>query len=322
MAESLYSQHGDVVNWTADAAYSAGDIIQLPDGRAGQVTVDCASGALVGVRVRGIVNGVPKTTLINVLDGGRVFWDHSANKGHFRKVNDRDFYVGRQVGDAGPTDTLTVALNVNPADDIDALAGEGGYLSVATGTAAAGGFGLPQQFGKSRGLSLTNTSEVQCVDILSVDKFDKGANAIVEAVVRPAANGSSNAVDFNVGIANGTSTSDFDATTEHVAFHVDGGSTAINAQSKDGTTTVAATDTTKTISAGSAVANRTEFWIDTRDPANVKLYVDGIRVLSGLTFKIDAATGPFGIIAHLEKTTGTATAGPIYIDRLAARFQQ
>jgi len=195
-------------------------------------------------------------------------------------------------------------------------------LSVPTGTPAVGGFGLPPVYGGARALLLTATNEAQCIDLLSVDRWDKSANAIAEFIVRPAANGSTNAVDLNFGIANGTSTTDADAVTEHVYFHIDGGSPSINAQSKDGTTTVAATDTTKTISAGSAVANRTELWIDTRNPAGVKLYVDGVQVLSATTFRIDNATGPFGLLCHLEKTASTAAAGPVYIDRAAVRIMQ
>ena len=120
-------------------------------------------------------------------------------------------------------------------------------------------------------------------------------------------------------MANGTSTTDADAVTEHVLFHVDGGALDILAQSKDGTTTVTATDTTIDITAGSAVANRFEFWIDARDPADIQLYINGVNVLPASVFKLDAGTGPIGLLAHLEKTSGTATAGPVYIDRATLR---
>jgi hypothetical protein len=104
-----------------------------------------------------------------------------------------------------------------------------------------------------------------------------------------------------------------------VLVHIDGGSTAINAQSKDGTTTVTATDTTKTFTAGTAVANRTEVWIDTRTSGGVAIYVNGVRVLSGSTFDLSHATGPLGLIAHMEKTTGTAT-GRLTLDAMRARL--
>ncbi len=313
---------GETVDFTPAAAVGGGQVLQLPDGRAAVLPVDLAAGALGAAETEGVWT-VAKTAGMEFLDGGRVYWDFSANAAHYKKVNDRDFYVGRAYGDAAAAATaMRVNFNVNPAYDIDALGGDGGVLSVATGTQALGGFLPPQAFGNSRALTLSATNEAQCVDLLSVDRFDVNANAIAEVVFRLGANGSSNAVDLNFGIANGTSTTDADAVTEHVFFHVDGGDLSIFCQSKDGTTTVAATDTTVDATAGSAVANRVELWIDTRDPSNVKLYVNGSRVLAGTTFKINAATGPLGLLAHLEKVVGTATAGPVYVDRLAARFQE
>jgi hypothetical protein len=157
--------------------------------------------------------------------------------------------------------------------------------------------------------------------MLSVNRFALSANAIVEATVRIPANGSTSAVDFNIGVANATSTTDADAIAESVFFHIDGGALDIFAESDDGTTEVAATDTTVNATEGSAVANRLEFWIDLRNPASVALYIDGVRVLSGTTFNISAATGPLGLLAHLEKTSSTAT-GRVVIDQFVARFSE
>lgn len=320
MAEAVYVNNGLLVDYTPAADVSAGQVIQLPDGRAADCPNAIASGVLGAARVSGIVT-LTKTSSIAILAGGRVYWDHSANAAHFKKVNDRDFYVGRAVEDSSASaTTVKVALNVDPKPDVNAL--RDGALSVATGTAAAGGFGLPAVYGGVLGLSLTATNEAQCVDILSVDRFAISSNAIVEAVVRIGANGSTSAVDFNVGVANGTSTTDADAITESVFIHVDGGSTALNAESDDGTTEVNATDTTKTFTAGSAVANRVEVWFDLRDPTDIQIYIDGVNVLPSTVFTLGAGTGPLGLLAHLEKTSGTATAGPIYIDRLEARFQE
>jgi hypothetical protein len=206
-----------------------------------------------------------------------------------------------------------VNLNVDPAYDIDIHTSP--FLAVPTGTQAVGAFGFPKVLGGAQSIELTATSEAQCIDLLSVDRFAVGANPIVEAEIRIPSNGSTSAVDFNIGIANGTSTTDADAITESVFFHIDGGSLNILAESDDGTTEVAATDTTVDITAGSAVANRVEFWIDMRNPADIQLYVDGVNVLPSSVFTLAAATGPVGLLAHVEKTSGTATAGPVYIDR-------
>jgi len=304
--EVEYRHEGQCFDWTPPTAQTGGTMIQWDDGRAAYVPSDIAANVKGALQVMGVVR-LAKTASIAILRGCQVFWDHSANKAHFKPVNDRDFYVGVCVGDSSESDTeVDVALNVVPNYRIDML--RDGYLSVPTGTAAAGGFGYPVNLGKAIQMELTATNEAQCIDALSVDRVSVSSNPIAEFVIRPVTNGSTSAVDINFGLANGTSTTDADAIAESAFFHIDGGSTAINAESDDGTTEVAATDTTKTISAGSAVANRTTFWIDARDPAGVKMYVDGVRVLSASTFVLTAATGPLGLLAHIEKTSGTATA--------------
>jgi len=322
MAEAMFHQEDCVITTTAAAAVSSGEVRQLPDGRAAVYTGlnSAASGDPIGNQTEGVFL-VAKTSSIVFLDGGRVYWDASASKAHFKKVNDRDYYIGRAVGDAASGDTqMYVNLNV-PECQYDWTHITHGCLSVPTGTQAVGAFGYPKVLGATRELELTATSEAQCIDILSQERFAVASKPILEAIVCLAANGSTSAVDINVGLANGTSTTDADAVTEHCFFHIDGGDLSILAQSKDGTTTVAATDTTVDATAGSAVANKVELWIDARDPANVKLYVNGVRVIDGSTFKLDAATGPLGALAHIEKTSGTAT-GKLHVNFLAIRTQE
>lgn len=322
MADATIVRGRDDIRVTTAAAVASGEVWQMKDGRV--AVYQGLNAAAIGDRSAFSTTGqhvLTKTATMVLLDGGRAYWDHSANAVHYKKVNDRDFYLGRVVGDAASADiTCTVNLNVDPPPDIDVL--RDAALSVATGTSAAGGFGLPGVYGGARGLLLTGTNEAQAVDILSVDRFAVGANAIVEAVFRLGANGSTSAVDISVGIANGTSTSDADAIAEHCLIHIDGGALDIFAQSKDGATTVAATDTLIDASAGSAVANRFEVWMDARDPADVQVYINGALVLAATVFALGAATGPLGLLAHLEKSTGTATAGPVYIDRLEARLSE
>jgi len=324
MADAAYLRGRDEIRLTTAAALDPGQVIQLADGRAG--VLQSANGAASGDRVNITTTGqftVTKASSIVLLDGGRAYWDHSANAVTFRKVNDRDFYLGRVVGDAASSDTTCVVnINVNPPADIDIL--RDAVLSVATGTAAAGGFGLPQPYGGAMGLSLTSTNEAQCVDMLSVDRVALSSNPIAEFVTRIGANGSTSAVDITFGLANGTSTTDADAITESAFFHIDGNDTKIYAESDDGTTEVAATDTTKTFTAGSAVANRVELWLDARDPSNVKYYVDAVEVLSATSNlgNIALAAGPLGLLVHVEKTSGTATAGPIYVDRAELRIME
>lgn len=322
MADAVFRSEDCERRITVAATVSGGEVHQLPSGRAGVKAGNnsAESGDLVVFYDEGKFE-ITKTSGVVFLDGGPVYWDHSANAATYKSVNDRDFYVGTAVGDAtSSSTTMVVDLNKRPAYTLDAVNGRS--LSVATGTAAAGGFGLPVRYGGAAGLSLTATNEAQCVDLLTVDRVAVGANPIVEAIFRVGANGSTSAVDFNIGLANGTSTTDADAVTNHVFFHIDGGALGISAQSKDGTTTVTATYTTIDATAGSAVSDTVECWIDARDTSNVKLYINGARVLSGTTFTLAAATGPLGLLAHVEKTSGTATAGPIYIDALRARTME
>lgn len=322
MADASFSKSGDTENVTLAAAASAGELRQMSDGKAGVMvgTNAAVSGDVRAFKKSG-VHTLTKTSGVVLLAGGRAFWDHSANAVTFRKVNDRDFYVGTVVGDAASADTtVAVDLNVEPMPTINLL--EDGFLSVATGTSAAGGFGLPKPYGGSFSLALTATNEAQCVDMLSTDRVAISANPIAEFVVRIGANGSTSDVDLNFGLANGTSTTDADAITESVFIHIDGGSLNINAESDDGTTEVNATDTTVDFTAGSAVANRFEVWMDARNPADIQIYIDGVLVLGSTVFTLGAATGPIGLLAHLEKVSGTATAGPVYFDRAELRTME
>ena len=319
-AEAFHVSCGDTIDWTADAAYSAGDVIQLPDGRAGVVSVDVESGYTVGVHVSGIFQ-MTKTTSMACLRGGRAYWDHSANKVYYKKVNDKDFYVGRYSQDTLTESATTcyVDLNVDPPYDIDAMRDP--CLSVLAGTAAAGGFGYPVRLGGAHVLELTATNEAQKVDLLTVDGFAVAANAVVEGAFRIINDGSNATQDFTIGCASGTHATDFQSVAEFVAVSTVGNSTNINVQSDDGTTDVTPTDSTLDYVEGSAVANRVEFWIDLRDPADAQVYVNGVLVLGATTFTLAAATGPLFLIAHLEKTSGTDVY-KVGVDWLRARYTQ
>lgn len=300
---------------------SAHELWQTSTGNAGVYDSDDAASSGVYKDFKTVGQWVcPKATGFKALKGGRAYWDYSANNVTYKKVNDRDFYVGRFTQDAESGDTnCEVDLNADPGYDIDLH--RHAFLSVPTGTQVVGAFGYPKILGSQHVLELTATNEAQCIDLLSVDRFDKASNAIIEAIFKVDSAGSTSAVDINIGTTNGTSTTDADAITEQVLIHIDGGSTAINAQSKDGTTTVAATDTTTTFTAGSAVANRKEIWIDTRDPTDVQIYADGVLVLTATVFDLSHATGPLGLLAHIEKTSSTAT-GKITIEELRVRYAE
>lgn len=290
----------------------------MPDGRAAYYysRFAAASGSTAQFSTTGIVT-MTKTAGVVLLDGGRAYWDHSANAVTFRKVNDRDFYLGRIVGDAASADTTcAVNLNVNPSYDYDLMTDP--MVSVLVGTPAAGGFGYPVQIGGCVVLELSATSEAQKVDLLGADGFAIGANAIVEGAFRVLADSSGSAPDFSIGLANGTHASDADSITESLFIHLNGNDVNIYAESDDGTTEVNATDTTIDYTEGSTNTERVEFWFDLRNPSSVKLYLNGVARLTSTTFNMSAATGPLRLLAHLEKTSAADTY-KIAVDWLRAR---
>lgn len=171
--------------------------------------------------------------------------------------------------------------------------------------------------GGSAFLLHTAIAEAQKADLLSRDGWAIGANAIVEGQFTVLDDGDANAIDFNIGISNGTHATDADSITEACFLHLDGDSLDLYAASRDGTTTVAATDTTVNITLGTPVY----FAIDTRNPADIQIYVNGVLVLGSTVFKLDAASGPLRLLAHLEKTSDDTTA-EYHIDRLSCRIAE
>ena len=91
----------------------------------------------------------------------------------------------------------------------------------------------------------------------------------------------------------------------------------IDAESDDGTTEVAATDTTVDFAVGTPVFLQ----IDGRNPASLKFYVNGVRVLESTTFNISAATGPLKALFHLEKSSNDSP-GNVQLDVLRVRTGQ
>lgn len=297
------------------------EVQQAPTGEAG--VYDRATAAAAGAYADLTTVGtflVAKAAGFVALPGNRAYWDHSANACSYRKNADRDFYIGRFAEDATSAATgALVELNVDPPYDRD-LARDG-FASVLVGTPAAGGFGYPVNLGGALVFELTATNEAQKVDALGVDGFATGANAIVEGAFRVISDGAGAVVDASIGVANGTHASDADAITESVFVHLDANNTNVNAESDDGTTEVAATDTTTDYTEGATLACRKEVWIDMRNPADVQVYVDGALVLDATTFNVNAAVGPWFLLVHLEKTAATDTY-KLAVDWLRARFSE
>jgi hypothetical protein len=164
-------------------------------------------------------------------------------------------------------------------------------------------------------LTFTTATEAEKVDIISVRSVPVTVPMILEAIVNVETVADADVGDLSIGLANATHASDADSITESAFFHQDSGADLnLDAESDDGTTEVAATDTTKDIVAGT----RVELWIDARDLTDLHYYVDGVEVLASTTFDISVATGPLKALVHWEKSSND-TPGEVRVSHLAIR---
>ncbi len=321
MPEAEYTRDDNKFLLLAGATLDAGQLIQLPTGEAGFLDDDApvSSGAYTDdVKTRGKVT-VEKATGVVLLAEQEVYWDHSANKLTYQKVNDRDFFAGVVVADASSA-AITAVIDLNKRQRFDIDLARDFFLSTIIGTQALNTMGLYARGGGWKHI-LSTTSEAQKVDQLSRDRFDKNANWIAEFVLCVPNDGAGTVVDVNLAVANGTHATDADSIAEFCGVHLDANSTNISAASRDGTTTVAITDTTLDYTEGSAVANRVHVLIDGRDPADVQIYVNGALVLGSTVFRLDNATGPLGLLIHTEKTSA-ADAYELDIEKARVWFSE
>lgn len=299
MAEATLRKDSDVIDIDAPTGgLDSGQVILLPDGRAGIVLglKDADAADRVAVAVSGQFT-VAKTASIVILDGGEVMWDHSANSGTIPLyTTDKDFYLGRVIGDAASADTtMTVELNA-PKDSAYITLQKSAFANARVYTA---GFPRGGMMGGGFYAGFSATAEAQKEDLLSVQSFAAASNWIFEAVVNVLTAADADVVDLNVGVANATHASDADSITESCFIHLDSnGSTNILAESDDGTTEVNATDTTADWAAGTPF----HIQIDGRTLTDIQIYVNGANVLPESVFKLDKATGPLKALFHVEKT--------------------
>lgn len=309
MSESTMYAAGHAMEYTAVAALNAGDFVQLPGGRVGQVVLAVAAGEVASVETCGIVTAT-KATSMALLPGIRAYWDVANSRVTYDRSITGAFYIGVVTEDAAESDTTCkVRLNELPKRRISW--GEGPWDCVAVRTAGqvvpnqALGLSGTDPGGVNTRFTFSATAEAQKVDALSRRVFRLADKAIMGWRGAIYDIGDNAALDINIGVANGTHATDADSITESAFIHLDGTALDIKAESDDGTTEVSATDTTI-----DAVDDTSfEIWWDLRDTSNCKLYINGARVLSGTTFKLNAATGPMKVLApHMEKTSDDTTA--------------
>ena len=310
MAEAtlLKDANANAYDGAAPEALDSGEVTQLPDGRAGVAAgfKAVASGDPATWITRGQFT-FAKTASIVILDGAKVWWDRSANTATpLRPVAGADFYLGVAVGDAASAaTTVVVDINKLPSYTIDLF--RDAVDDVAVGDAA-----LTMGPGCAK-FNILATSEAEKIDALSQHSIPVTVPFIVEGRMASFVIGTDNTVDMNVGIANATHATSADTITESCFIHLDE-TLDIFAESDDGSTEVAATDTLV-----DCVDNTYfDFAMDCRDLTDIQIYINGVLVLGATVFALGDATGPLKLLVHVEKTTGTAT-GELRISNLTVR---
>ena len=312
----LFQEEDCVLDYTAVAAVTGGQVVQLPDGRAGVVPTDLAAAGIGSASAEGIYE-VTKAANIVWVDGQEIWWDHSADAAVVQPAGDLDFYLGAAVGDVAAATVLgKVNLNVRPQYLID-LAKDAFQTLLVKTVVGSTTIVIPSltQSGGSNVMAFGLTAEAQKIDLLSTRAFGVESNWIVDGIVNILVDGDAAATDFNIGVANATHASSADTITESCFIHQDGTSLNILAESDDGTTEVAATDTTVDLVVGTPF----HFLIDGRNTSDIQIYIDGVNVLPNSTFKLNAATGPLKLLAHVEKTADDSP-GTYSIDSLRVRI--
>ncbi len=322
MAEANYRYEEHFFQLTAGGNYSKGQVIQLPNGEAGFFDdIAATSGDPTQARRRRVAR-VDKTAGIVILKGGEVYWDHSANAAHYKRVNDRDFFVGCATGTTTSTSTeVEVILNQRPVWDIDVFH-DPILRPVIVGTQGLNTMGVVRQGGNASFI-LSSTSEAQKMDIMSVAGFTPTtAKAIIEMQFCVISNGAGTNTDVSIGAASATSATDADAIAEHLFMHLNAEADLnVYLQSKDGSTTVTATDTTIDYAEGGAVAQQVHVWMDMANPADVQCYVNGALVNDATAFNVNAAAATWFLLAHIEKAS-SADVYEFRLDKLRARFNE
>lgn len=302
MADASRVRGGSDVRKTLAAAVAAGEVHQLADGRAGVLLGQNAgaSGDIRSFTTEGQFTFTKKASVV-VIDGAPMYWDHSANEATPvppMVAGDRDFFIGCAVGDAASADTTCVVnLNVQPHYVVDFLRDMGDTVVVLTA-------GTPSIFNRGGSMiaSFSATAEAQKLDWISKRSFTLASNWIFEGVLRVITTCDADVGDLSFGVANATHASDADSITESVFFHFDlGADLNIDCESDDGTTEVAATDSTTDFAEGTPQF----FCLDGRDPSNVKYYINGVEQLAATANlgNIAVATGPLKALFHLEKSS-------------------
>lgn len=314
MAEAILSKdaNANTVDIVSEAVVAPGEVYQLSCGRAGVRAGLAAnvSGDPLALQDAGQFH-VAKTASVVILRGAPVYFDRSAGTATpLKAAAGADFFLGVALEDAAAAaTTVLVDLNVEPEYTIDIMRDPTETVIVLT----AGTPAVTMRPGHAE-ITFSATAEAQKADIMSVHSVPITVPFIVEGRMAIYDIGDDAALDINVGLANASHATDADAITESLFLHFDGTSLDILAESDDGTTEVEAANTT----VDAVDDTYFDFAFDCRDLTDIQLYINGVNVLPASVFKLNAATGPLKLLAHLEKTSDNTTAD-VRISKLAIR---
>lgn len=300
----LYKELAHQFDFTPVAAAAAGDVVQLPSGRAGIVATDLAAAEKGAVYVEGFFK-MTKATSVVLLEGQRVFY--SKTNGNVSYTG--DFAVGTVVTDAASSaTTVIVALNVFQRPVISLR--DSTWSEVESTAAAA------PLIGGGVDLAVTTAGSAQHAWAVSDESVDIAAGPIVEVLATIVNKGDNAVLDIDFGLVNAAGTTDFEAVTDLISFHVDGNSANIYVQSDDGTTDTAAVDTTVDLTEGTYAF----FQIDLRNKTAPVFYINGVAVTAtGTTLAALASGTMLKAAICIEKSGTDDTPGEIKVKEFNVR---
>ncbi len=163
-----------------------------------------------------------------------------------------------------------------------------------------------------------SAAEAAVASIYQVAKsFDIDKNIIFECRLAIFDIGDDASLDINFGMSDGTHATTFDTVATQATFHLNGNDLSVLCESDDGTIDVAPVDT------GIDVVDDAYnvFKIDFTDKADVKFFINDVRVNSGTTYDMSAYTGRLGPVFYVEKSSNNTTAD-VRLDRVRVQSQR
>lgn len=317
------SHPGEVLTWynNTGADVSSGDLIDV-GGRCGVAVTDIADAASGAVSVTGVF-GLTKGATFGLLAGDDVYRNEADKDAIVPWGPGAGPYVGKveTAVPAAATTTADVRLCespgpyqifedfLGPIPAIDVECGGSPYLAMLNSSTKGGApHAASDEAGGVVKFTFDAVSEACAAGFFpGYAPFLAKYGFICQMRLAIYALGGA-AVDFNWGVASEFHATDMDSAAVGALFHVDGGATTLLCESDDGTTEVAATDTTDD-AADDTYNIYTVMGIPDGTYLNLSFYKDGVELLSATTFRFalaNIATARIGPIFHMEKTSDAA----------------